>query len=107
MEQKQQDGMKRFFKYNSSVAIAFVLLWALIDIIIVKIRPYSFVVYTAYASLALVFLAFFFVSWRALRDSSKHPVGFAALSSIVMSPVFIGIGIIFIKSFRHLIGGDY
>ena len=99
--------MKRFFKYNSSVAIAFLLLWALVDIIIVKIHPYSFVVYTAYTSLALVFLAFFCVNCRVLSASSKHPIGYAVLISVVMSPVFIVIGAIFIKNFRLLIGGDW
>jgi hypothetical protein len=97
--------MKRLIKFNSLVAIAFLVLWILLVVVEVEIRLYSFLSYIFFASLPLVFLAFFFASWRALRDSSKHPAGFAALTSVVMSPVFIFVGVTLVTNFKLLIGG--
>ena len=102
-----QAAMKRLLKYNSLVAVAFLLLWALVDIAIVIIGENWFLTSIGLGSFPLVFLALLFANWRALRHSSKHPVGFAILASITMSPVFIVIGIIFIKKFRLLIGSDW
>src|SRR5664280_2579907 len=97
--------MKRLCKYNSLVAVTFFLFWVLLVVVEVKIRLYWFLSYVFFGSLPLVFLAFFFASWRALRDSSKHPASFAALTSIVMSPMFIFVGVTLVTNFKLLIGG--
>jgi hypothetical protein len=97
--------MKHFCAYNSFVAVAFLLVWVLLVVVEVKIRLYWFPSYFFFGSLPLVFIGFFFASWRALRDRSEHPAGFAALSSLVMSPVFIVVGVVAVTNFKFMIGG--
>ena len=98
-------AMKRLFKYNSLVAAAFLLLWVLLVVVEVKVRQYSFLSYLFFGSLPLVFSASFFASWRALRNSSKHPAGFAVLTSMVISPVLIFVGVALVTNLKLLIGG--
>ena len=97
--------MKRFFKYNSLVAVVFLLLWTLLVVLDVKTSSYGSLIYIFYGSLPLIFLAFFFATWRALRGSSKHPAGYAILTSVVMSPVIIYVGVTLAVNFFFLIGG--
>ena len=97
--------MKRFCAYNGLVAVAFLLLWVLLVVVEVKIRLYWFLSYIFFGSLPLVFVGFFFASWRAFRDRSEYPAVFAVLSSIVMSPVFIVVGVVAVTNFKFLIGG--
>ena len=97
--------MKRFFAYNGLVAAAFLFLWVLLVVVEVKIHLYWFLGCLFIGSLPLVFVAFFIASWRALLDKSKHPAGFAALTCLLLSPVFIVGGVIAVTNFKFLIGG--
>jgi hypothetical protein len=98
-------AMKGFCKSNSLVAALFVLLWILLVVVEVKIHPYPFLKFIYAGSLPPVFVGFYFASWRALRISSKHPAGFAALSCFLMSPTLIFIGGVLTTRFKHMIGG--
>src|SRR6266487_2417813 len=97
--------MKRFCTYNGLVALGFLLLWVLLVVVEVKIHLYWFLSYIFFGSLPLVFASFFFASWRAFRHGSESPTGLAALSSVVMSPIFIVVGIVAVTNFKFLIGG--
>ena len=97
--------MKRFCAYNGLVAVVFLLLWVLLVVVEVKVRLYWFLGPLFFVSLPSVFVCFFFASWRAVRDRSEHPAGFAALSSVLMSPVFISAGVILVTNFKFMIGG--
>ena len=97
--------MKRFCAYNGLVAVAFLFLWVLLVVVEVNIHLYWFLSFLFFGSLPLVFVAFFFASWRALRDKSEHPAGFAVLTCLLMSPVFIVVGVIAVTNFKFLIGG--
>jgi len=97
--------MKRFLAYNGLVAVVFLLLWVLLVIVEVKISLFWFLKYIYIGSLALVFVSFFAASWRALRPSSRHPIPIAAVSSLLMSPLFIFLGGVLATNFRFLIGG--
>ncbi len=97
--------MKRLCAYNSLVALAFVLLWALLVVVEVKIRLFWFLSYIFFGSLPLVFLSFFFASWRALRPTSEYPAGIAGLLSVVMAPIFIIVGVVLVTNFKFMIGG--
>jgi hypothetical protein len=96
--------MKGFWKSNSLVAAIFLLLWILLVVVELKIHPYPFLRFIYAASLPVVFVAFFFASWRALR-SSKHPAAFAILSSLLMSPVLIFFGGMLAAYFKRMMGG--
>jgi hypothetical protein len=95
--------MKQFCKYNTLVAALFLLLWTLLVVVEVKIHPYPFLRFIYAGSLPLVFVGFYFASWRALRNSSMHPAGFAALSCLLMSPALIFIGGVLVTHFKHMI----
>jgi hypothetical protein len=95
--------MKQFCKYNTLVAALFLLLWTLLVVVEVKIHPYPFLRFIYAGSLPLVFVGFYFASWRALRNSSKHPAGFAVLSCFLMSPALIFIGGVLVTHFKHMI----
>ena len=97
--------MKRFCAYNGLVALAFVLLWILLVVLEVKIRLFGFLSYIFFGSLPLVFVSFFFASWRALKPKSEHPAGIAGLSSLVITPVFIFVGVVLVTNFKFMIGG--
>ena len=97
--------MKRLVTYNSLVAIAFVLLWVVLVLVEVKIRLYWFLGYIFFGSLPLVFVGFFFAGWRALRPTSDDPVGIAGLLSLVLTPVFILVGVTLVTNFKLVIGG--
>lgn len=98
--------MKRFIQYNSAVAFGFLLLWALLVVVEVKLREFEFLKFIFFLSLFLVFVGFFAASFQALRNSSKHPVGFALLSSLLLSPVFIFLGVTLVTNFKFMIGGS-
>ena len=98
-------GLKRFFAYNASVAVAFLLLWVVLVIVEVKINLFWFLKYIYMGSLLLVFLGLFVASWRALRSSSPHPIAMAAVSSLLISPAFIFLGGVLVTNFKFLIGG--
>jgi hypothetical protein len=97
--------MKRLFAYNSLVALAFVLLWALLVVVEVKIRLFWFLSYIFFGSLPLVLVSFFFASCLALEPKSKHPAGMAALLSIVLAPIFVFLGVALVTNFKLVIGG--
>ena len=97
--------MKRFCVYNSLVAVAFLLLWVLLVLVEVKIQLYWFLSYIFFGSLPLVFVSFFFASWRGLRNSSAQAAGIALVSSVVMSPIFIVVGVLLVTNFKFMIGG--
>lgn len=97
--------MKGFCKSNSLVAALFLLLWFLLVVAEVKIHPYPFLKLIYAGSLPLVFVGFYFASWRALRNASRHPAGFAALSCFLLSPILIFTGGILATLFKHMIGG--
>jgi hypothetical protein len=44
--------------------------------------------YIFFGSLPLVFVAFFFASWRELGSKSKHPARMAGLLSLIITPIF-------------------
>ena len=98
-------GMKRLCKYNGIVAFAFVLLWALLVVVEVKIRLFWFLSYIFFGSLPLVFVSFFLASWRALRPTTEYPAGSAGLLSLVLTPVFIFLGVTLVTNFKLMIGG--
>jgi hypothetical protein len=86
--------MKQYLKYNGLVAIFFLLFWALVALVDAKVGLYSLLGYILLpGSYPCVFVSFYVASWRALRKSSQHPVGFAALSSALMSPILIFLGV--------------
>jgi len=97
--------MKRLCKYNGIVAFAFVLLWALLVVVEVKIRLFWFLSYIFFGSLPLVFVSFFLASWRALRPTTEYPAGSAGLLSLVLTPVFIFLGVTLVTNFKLMIGG--
>jgi hypothetical protein len=97
--------MKGFCKSNSLVAALFLLLWILLVIVELKIHPYPFLRFIYAGSLPVVFVAFFLASWRALRNTSKHPAAFAILSSVLMSPVLIFFGGMLAAYFKRKLGG--
>ena len=97
--------MKRYCSYNGLVVVGFLLFWMLLVIIEVKIALFGFLRWIYVGSLLLVFLGFFGASLRALRGSSKHPMGLAALSSLLVSPVFIFLGGAVVTNFKFMIGG--
>ena len=101
------DVMKRLWAYNGLVAIAFLLLWVLLLVIEVKICLFWFLSYIFFGSLPLVFVAFFFASWRALGSKSKHPAGTAGLLSVIITPIFIVIGVVLVTKCKVLIGGHF
>jgi hypothetical protein len=49
----------------------------------VKINLFWFLKFIYRGSLALVFVAFFVASWRALRPFSRYPIAIAAVSSLL------------------------
>ena len=98
-------AMKRLCAYNSLVALAFVLLWALLVVVEVKVRLFWFLSYIFFGSLPMVFVSFFLASWRALRPTSEHPVGIAGLLSVVMTPIFVIVGVMLVTNFKFMIGG--
>jgi len=97
--------MKRLCAYNGVVALAFALLWVLLVLVEVKVRLYWFLSYIFFASLPLVFVGFFFASWRAVRSTSAYPAGLAGLLSLVLTPVFIFAGVVLVTNFKLMIGG--
>ena len=98
--------MKRFCISNGLVAVLFLLLWILLVAVGVKIHSYPFLKFIYAGSLPLVFVSFYLASWQALRKTSKHPAGFAALSCLLMSPALIFIGGILATHFKRMIGGS-
>jgi hypothetical protein len=99
--------MRRYCAYNSLVAVAFLLFWAGLVVIEVRVALFWFLRLMYIASLLLVFVGFFAASRRALQGSSQHPVGFAVLSSVLISPVFIFLGGALVTSFKFMIGGRW
>jgi len=97
--------MKRLCAYNGLVALAFALLWVLLVGVEVKIRLFWFLSYIFFGSLPLVFLSFFVASWRALEAKSDHPAWIAGLLSVVITPVFIFVGVVLVTNFKFMIGG--
>ena len=97
--------MKRYCTHNGLVAVVFLLLWFGLVLIEVKVGRYGFLKWIYAASLLLVFIGFFVSSWGALRGSSRHPVGFAVISSVLISPVFIFFGGALATNFKFMIGG--
>src|SRR2546425_7220857 len=93
--------MKRLCTYNGLVAVAFVLLWVLLVVVEVKIRFFWFLGYIFFGSLPFVFVSFFIASWRALRPTSEYPAGKAGLLSLVLTPVFIFVGVTLVRSEEH------
>jgi len=96
--------MKRFLKYNGLTAASFLLLWGLIVLVEVNWHLYTFLGYVFIGSFPCVFLAFYFASWRALRGTSRHPVGLAALSSALMSPAVIFLGVTVATNIELVLG---
>src|SRR5437773_2340395 len=96
--------MKRFATFSGLVAAGFLLLWALIVVIEVKVQPFWFLKYMFFASLPLVFVSFFVVAWKTFR-SAPNAWGIAVGSSIVLSPILIFLGVVLITNFKFLIGG--
>ena len=101
------DVMKRLWAYNGFVAIAFLLLWVLLVVVEVKICLFWFLSYIFFGSLPLVFVAFFFASWRELGSKSKHPARMAGLLSVIITPIFVVIGVALVTTFKSLIGGHF
>ena len=97
--------MKRLCAYNGLVALAFVLLWVLLVVVEVKIRLFWLLSYIFVGSLPLAFVGFFFASWRALKPKSEHPAGTAGLLSVLITPVFIFVGVVLVTNFKLMIGG--
>src|SRR5947208_3518214 len=96
--------MKRFATFSGLAAIGFLLFWALIVVVEVKVQPFWFLKYMFFASLPLVFVSFFVTAWRAFRPA-PNAWGIAVVSSIVLSPIFIFLGVVLITNFKFLIGG--
>ena len=86
--------------YHSMVALVFLCFWALIVVIEVKIKNFLFLKYLFLGSLPLVFAAFWLAGVRSLRSP-----GFAVASSLLISPVFILVGVSAILRLKLLIGG--
>src|SRR6266540_1694673 len=97
--------MKRFCAYNILVVVVFLLLWSLLVVFEVKVGLYAFLKYIFFLSLPLVFFGFFFACHRALRKTSKNATTLALASSLVISPVFIFVGVVLVTNFKLLIGG--
>ena len=98
-------AMKRFCTYNGLVALGFLLLWVLLALVEVKIHVYGFLSYIFFGSLPLVFAGFFFASWRAFHERSGSRAVLGALSSAVLSPIFILSCVVAVTGFKFLIGG--
>ncbi len=97
--------MKRVFTYNGIVAISFVLLWMLLAAVEVRIHLYEFLGPIFFISLPLAFAGFVFASWRALRPTKEDPFVIAFWLSLVVTPVFIIVGVILVTNFKFMIGG--
>ena len=98
--------MKRFCAYNGLVAVVFLLLWSLLVVVEVKVALFSFLKYVFFTSLPLLFGSFFVASWRALRSSSQNAVAIALASSVVISLLFILLGVTLVTNLKLMIGGQ-
>jgi hypothetical protein len=97
--------MSRVLKYNGLVAIGFLILWILLAVIEVKIQPFWFLKYIFFASIPLIFLAFFLANWRGMDGQTKHPAITGLMVGVVLSVVFVVIAIVVVTNFKLLIGG--
>jgi hypothetical protein len=96
--------MKRYFAYNGVVALAFLLLWATLVIVEVKMGTVGFLKLIYVGSLPCVFICCFLAGRHALTPS-RHPVGFAILSALIISPLLIFLGGALVTNFKFMIGG--
>lgn len=97
--------MKQFCRNNGFVATSFLALWALLVIIEVKGGLLWLLAPIFFLSLPCVFIGFYVASFRTFFGWSDHAAAFATLTSALMSPMFIVVGVTLITNFKLMIGG--
>lgn len=97
--------MTRFFLYHAVLAVVFLLIWALLAVIEVRIAPFGVLRWIFFDSLPLVFASFLFATLRALRSSPRLASVLAVLSCVVFSPLFILAGVVLVTNLKFLLGG--
>jgi hypothetical protein len=87
--------MKRLCAYNAIVAVAFLVIWTLLAMTVLRLRLLPLAGTLFFGSLPLVLPSSFLVAWRALRE---HPIEArgreAAIATVLMTLVLVPLGLL-------------
>jgi hypothetical protein len=96
--------MKRLIKYDAAIACVAVLIWVALVVVEIKFKELWFLKYVFWSSLLALFVAFPAAGLLAFRGKPK--VGTAAAGvSLLLTPVFIIVGVMLVWWFKIAIGG--
>jgi hypothetical protein len=98
-------SMKRLIKYDSAIALAAILIWVALVVAEVKFEELWFFKYVFWGSLLALMVAFPVAGLLAFRDRPKSGAA-AAGASLLLTPVFIIVGVMLVWWFKIAIGGQ-
>jgi hypothetical protein len=96
--------MKRLIKYDAVIALAALSVWLALVVAEVRFKELWFFKYVFWASLVALVIAFPGAGMLAFRDRPRSG-GLAAGASLLLTPVFIVIGVMLVWWFKIAIGG--
>jgi hypothetical protein len=96
--------MKRLLKYDTAIALVAVLIWVALVVVEVKFEELWFFKYVFWCSLLALFTAFPAAALLAFRGQPKSGMAAAGVS-LLLTPVFIIVGIMLVWWFKIAIGG--
>jgi hypothetical protein len=96
--------MKRLIKYDAVIALAALLIWVALVVAEVRFKELRFFKYIFWGSLFALFVAFPVAGMLAFREHPRSRAA-AAGASLLLTPVFIVIGVMLVWWFKIAIGG--
>ena len=96
--------MKRLIKYDATIALAALLTWVALVVAEVKFEQLWFFKHVFWGSLLTLFMAFPMAGLLAFREHPKSGAA-AAGASLLLTPVFIVVGVMLVCLFKIAIGG--
>jgi hypothetical protein len=102
------DGNNHIIITNIIVALAFLCLWVLLVIIEVKIEKYTILEYVFMLSNLCIVVSFVWVNKNILKnnDNKLSVTTLNYMIGIIISLVYIYLGVVFVTNFKFLIGGS-